>query len=160
MKLNEIMRMAFEADQERLKAEHLAKRSKTRDAMIALGTRIRQHGRIEMSVPKRANARPNELETCTDMGDPANAHYLFPLENEKDEEDAWDMAEINYNVWAESFSDDITEAEAEQVFQQCVVDCRRMMFDREYGRQFGLHQTEEGDHDVKLWLMERRRRTN
>ena len=95
MKLSEIMRMAFEADQERLKAEHLAAVSKTRDAMIALGTRIRQHGRIEMSVPKRANARPNELETCTDMGDPANAHYLFPLENEKDEEDAWDMAEIN-----------------------------------------------------------------
>jgi hypothetical protein len=95
--------------------------------MIALGTRIRQHGRIEMSVPKRANARPNELETCTDMGDPANVHYLFPLENEKDEEDAWDMAVINYNVWAESFSDDITEAEAEQVFQQCVVDCRRIV---------------------------------
>src|SRR5215469_4255675 len=80
MKLNEILRMAFEADQERLKAEHLAVVSKTRDALIARGIRIRQYGKIELRMPKRANSDPVEDPIyCTHMGDPANARYRFRL---------------------------------------------------------------------------------
>ena len=83
MKLSEIMRMAFEADQERLKAEHSAAVSKTRDAVIARGIRIRRYGKIEMRMPERANSDPiMDAIYCTDMSDPANARYLFPLENE------------------------------------------------------------------------------
>ena len=135
MKLSEIMRMVFEADQERLKAEHLAAVSKTRDALIARGIRIRRYGKIEMRMPKRANSDPiMDAIYCTDMGDPANARYLFPLENEADEEMAWSMAEAIYGARADDFSDDITEAEAEYVFQQALVDSRRMICDPEYDR--------------------------
>jgi len=67
MKLSEIMRMVFEADQERLKAEHLAAVSKTRDALIARGIRIRRYGKIEMRMPKRANSDPiMDAIYCTD----------------------------------------------------------------------------------------------
>ena len=134
MKLNEIMRMAFEADQERLKAEHLAAVSKTRDALIARGIRIRRYGKIEMRMPERANSDPiMDAIYCTDMSDPANARYLFPLENKADEEMAWSMAEAIYVARADDFSDDIS-GRAEYVFQQVLVDSRRMMCDPDYER--------------------------
>jgi hypothetical protein len=139
MKLSEIMRMVFEDAQERLKAEHLAAVSKTRDPLIARGIRIRQYGKIEIRMPKRANSDPVlDLIYCTHMGDPANARYLFPLENEADEEMAWVMAEAIYDSRADDFSDDITEAECDHVFEQCLIDCRRMMCDPDYVRMFEL----------------------
>ena len=42
------------------------------------------------------------------------------------------MAEAIYGARADDFSDDITEAE--YVFQQALVDSRRMMCDPEYDR--------------------------
>ena len=68
------------------------------------------------------------------QSDPANARYLFPLENEADEKMAWSMADASYDARADDFSDDITEAEAEYVFQQALVDSRRMMCDPDYER--------------------------
>jgi hypothetical protein len=94
-------------------------------------------------MPKRANVDPSDQAHFTDMGDPANAEYLFPLENEEDEETAWDMADVNYHVYAESFSDDITQEECDYVFEQCLVDCRRMICDPDYGRMFGLIPEDE-----------------
>ena len=45
---------------------------------------------------------------------------------------AWSMAEAIYVFRADDFSDDITEAEAEYVFQQALVDSRRMLCDPDY----------------------------
>jgi len=42
------------------------------------------------------------------------------------------MAEAIYDARADDFSDDITEAEAEYVFQQALVDSRRMLCDPDY----------------------------
>jgi len=47
---------------------------------------------------------------------------------------AWSTADAIYDARADDFSDDITEAEAEYVFQQALVDSRRMMCDPEYER--------------------------
>ena len=70
-----------------------------------------------MRMPKRANSDPiMDAIYCTDMSDPANARYLFPLENKADEEMAWSMAEAIYVARADDFSDDITEAEERSTF--------------------------------------------
>jgi hypothetical protein len=65
--------------------------------------------------------------------DPANAQYLVPLENPEDEAMALE-ASINYNAHAECFTDATTEEHADLVYEQCLIDARRMVVDEEYYR--------------------------
>jgi hypothetical protein len=84
-------------------------------------------------MPKRANTNPvKQLIFTTHMGDPANARYLVQLENEADEKEALELASITYNAYAEHFSPDITEEECDQVFEQALVDMRRVLCDPDY----------------------------
>jgi hypothetical protein len=70
----------------------------------------------------------------THSHDPANARYLVPLENPEDEEVARDMADVNYHAHAECFTDRTTKEVADRVYEQCLIDARRMVVDKEYYR--------------------------
>jgi hypothetical protein len=70
---------------------------------------------------------------CTHPGDPANARYLVPLEDFEQEEMAHIMADEMYSFDAEYyFSDKITKEQADRVWEQCLIDARRMLCDGEY----------------------------
>ena len=87
-------------------------------------------------MPKRANVDPMAELLCTHMGDAANARYLVSLENEADEEMAWYMAGAIYSAYSDHFSPDITKEECDYVWEQCLVDSRRMICDNDYERMF------------------------
>jgi hypothetical protein len=73
----------------------------------------------------------------TDMTDPRNALYLIPFGNAKREHDACAMAGVVYGAIAdEKFTGATTQAEADAVFFQCLVDARRMLSDPDYGNLF------------------------
>jgi hypothetical protein len=67
--------------------------------------------------------------------DPANAQYLVPLQDPKDEETAQEMAGINYNAYAADYFTDATPPEvADARYRQFLIDARRMVVDEEYMR--------------------------
>jgi hypothetical protein len=73
----------------------------------------------------------------THRDDPANAQlYLVPLENDRDEVMARAMADAIYSACAEHFTDDITQEQADRVYEQCLIDSRRMLRDEDYAPIF------------------------
>ncbi len=72
----------------------------------------------------------------THPADPANAPYLVPLEDRQAEEMAQCMADASYSAAAEEFADHITREQADKVWEQCLVDARRMLCDEDYARIF------------------------
>jgi hypothetical protein len=74
---------------------------------------------------------------CTHPGDPANARYLVPLEDSEQEEMAHIMADEIYSAAAEYyFSDKITKEQADRIWEQYLIDARRMLCDEDYMRIF------------------------
>ena len=69
---------------------------------------------------------------CTNRNDPQNAQYRAPLARVADEEMAVSMADAIYSAVADGFVDDITKDEADRVWEQCLIDARRMICDPEY----------------------------
>lgn len=63
-------------------------------------------------------------DLTTSMGDPRNVAYIGPLEDAEDE----DMAEAMASAMCEVVDD--------MAFEQCLVDARRMLMDKEYERLF------------------------
>jgi hypothetical protein len=69
---------------------------------------------------------------CTNRDDPQNARYLAPLARAEDEQMAHSMADAIYGACADNFTDDITKEEADRVWEQCLIDARRMIHEPEY----------------------------
>lgn len=69
---------------------------------------------------------------CTNRDDPQNALYLAPLARAEDEQMAHSMADVIYCACADNFTDDITKEEADRVWEQCLIDARRMIYEPEY----------------------------
>src|SRR5437764_1058263 len=69
--------------------------------------------------------------------DEANARYFVPLPA-KDEELARAMADASYSACVDRFAADITQAEADRVYEQCLADARRMLCEPEYNDLFML----------------------
>jgi hypothetical protein len=68
-----------------------------------------------------------------DMTDPRNAAYLIPFGNAKREHDAEEMAAAIFSaIGHERFTDATTQAEADAVYFQALVDARRMIADPDY----------------------------
>jgi hypothetical protein len=84
---------------------------------------------------KRLDAFLSDLLSCH-RDDPANARYCAPLANAEDEEMAHAMADAIYSARGEDFSDHITEAQADRIYEQCLIDSRRMLCDGEYADIF------------------------
>jgi hypothetical protein len=76
---------------------------------------------------------------CT-PDDDANKQYFVPLPSAKDEEMAHCMADAIYSAYAERFADDITQQEADRVYEQCLADSRRMICDQEYEAMIVLYE--------------------
>jgi hypothetical protein len=72
----------------------------------------------------------------TNPHDPANARYLIPLADPEQEEMAHRMADTIYSAEVEKFSDNITEEQADRVWEQCLIDARHMLCDKDYERIF------------------------
>jgi hypothetical protein len=72
------------------------------------------------------------LDLTTTMGDPRNVAYIGPLENDDDEDMAEGMAAASYSDLCERYGDDDDTG-----YEQCLVDARRMLCDRNYARLFG-----------------------
>jgi hypothetical protein len=79
----------------------------------------------------RSDALVSDL-LCTHPGDPANARYLVPLKDFEQEEMARTMADAIYSARADYFRDDITKQQADRVWEQCLIDSRRMLCDGDY----------------------------
>jgi hypothetical protein len=92
----------------------------------------------EYSIPDSELARLaiNSNLTC-DVRDPRNTRYLTPFSNAERESLADGMACAIYSAAADEFGDDTTQIEADQVFEQFLVDARRMLCDPDYSRLFG-----------------------
>jgi hypothetical protein len=71
----------------------------------------------------------------THPDDPAKAQYLVPLDPEQ-EELAHEMASAIYGAYADQFRDDITQEQADRVWEQCLIDARHMVCDENYARIF------------------------
>jgi hypothetical protein len=81
---------------------------------------------------KRDGISGVEQLVCTPRNDPQYARYLVPLPNAADEDLAQEMAEWSY-TWARArFCADITEQEVDCVWEQCLIDARRMICEPEY----------------------------
>lgn len=70
-------------------------------------------------------------DLSTDMTDKRNLLYFGPLENEADEAQAAGMAEAIYGAWLNE-----QNAEDEMKFEQCLVDARHMLLDKNYANLF------------------------
>jgi len=68
----------------------------------------------------------------TNRDDPQYARYLVPLPNPADEEMAESMADAIYCARKDHFCADITEEEVDYVWEQCLIDSRRMICEPEY----------------------------
>ena len=68
----------------------------------------------------------------TPRDDPQYARYLVPLPNAADEEMAESMADAIYCARKDRFCADITEQEVDWVWEQCLIDSRRMLCEPEY----------------------------
>ena len=78
----------------------------------------------------------NEQLFCT-PDDRQNARYWVPLQDAKNEEMARAMADASYEaVAAERFTKETPQAEADRIYNQCLVDARRIICDGEYADIF------------------------
>ena len=75
-------------------------------------------------------------DLTTDMADPRNAAYVLPLGDIADEDLANSMAEASFGAVADQHADDPT-FDGDLVYEQCLVDMRRMLRDPDYARLFG-----------------------
>jgi hypothetical protein len=73
---------------------------------------------------------------CTNRDDPLFARYLVPLPNPDEEEMAHAMADASYCACVDGFATDISKAEADAVWEQCLIDARRMICEPEYAEIF------------------------
>ena len=74
---------------------------------------------------------------CSHPHDPANARYMVPHENPEDEEMAHDMADAIYEAYgADHFTDDTPQEVADRIYEQSLIDSRRMIVDKDYERIF------------------------
>ena len=73
---------------------------------------------------------------CTNRDDPQYARYQVPLVRVEDEQMAHAMADASYSACTDGFADDITKEEADQVWEQCLIDARRMICEPEYEDMF------------------------
>jgi hypothetical protein len=76
--------------------------------------------------PKRANVDPLDQLLCTHSEDPENARYVVPLRNPEDESLADFMASAVFSDGRNASLPTISEAECDAVFEQCLIDYRRM----------------------------------
>ena len=81
---------------------------------------------------KRDGISSIELLMRTPRDDPQYARYLVPLPNPADEEMAEDMAQAIYCACKDRFCTDITDQEVDWVWEQCLIDSRRMVCEPEY----------------------------
>jgi hypothetical protein len=80
-------------------------------------------------------------DLTTNMGDPRNAAYIGPLEDDVDEDMAEGMAAASYG--AACAAKGVVEGD-EMIYEQCLVDARRMICDRDYERLFRDKRLERG----------------
>jgi hypothetical protein len=85
---------------------------------------------------KRDGISFDEQLLHTNRDDPQYARYLVPLPNAADEALAQEMASFTWPWAAARFCADITEQEADRVFEQILIDARRMICDPEYDAIF------------------------
>ena len=83
---------------------------------------------------KELDAFVRDLLT-THPGDPANAPCLVPLDSEQ-EEMAQIMADFMYSACTDHFDENTTQEQADRVYEQCLIDARRMVCDENYMRIF------------------------
>ena len=100
--------------------------------------KMQMHKGNEYSIPASELARLaiNSNLTC-DVRDPRNVRYLTPFSNAERESLAYAMACASDSAAADEFGDGTTQTEADQMFEQCLVDARRMLCDPDYSRLFG-----------------------
>ena len=101
---------------------------------------------IERGIPQAdfdVDANPEEMsrfainpDWTSNQGDPRNARYLRPLPPE-DEELANGMADANFGAWVEEYERNGRAFDPDKLFNQCLVDTRRMLCDREYAMMTG-----------------------
>jgi hypothetical protein len=73
---------------------------------------------------------------CSHPADPAHARYLVPLEDPEQEKMAHSMADWSYGACTDYFTEDTTKEQADRVWDQCLIDARRMLCDEDYARIF------------------------
>jgi hypothetical protein len=72
---------------------------------------------------------------CTHPHDPANARYVVPLDNPEDEQMAHAMADAIYEAYAADHFTELTPKEvADRIYEQALIDSRRMIVDKDYER--------------------------
>ena len=94
---------------------------------------------IEEMLHLAINPKPTTDIRTTDIRDPRYLRYLSPLDSVR-EEVAVDMAGMTYGAYAAEFDDSTTQAKANRVYEQCLVDARRMLCDQDY-----MHLFDGGD---------------
>jgi|GEM_PF-4023706 len=91
-------------------------------------------------MPKKLEPPPPQDPLQTDQRDPANARYLVPLDDPEQEVQARSMADTIYGSAADEALIDggghITVAQGVEIYNQALVDARRMILDPEYARLF------------------------
>lgn len=102
----------------------------------------------DLSVEDIARLAINPDLTC-DILDPRNSRYTVPFWDAAREQMAHAMADASYSAVADEFDDNTTQGEADQRFEECLVDARRMMCDPDYMRLFGGDAVaSEMDHEM------------
>jgi hypothetical protein len=77
-----------------------------------------------------------EALLSTHPDDPANSRYVVPLTDPEDEAMAHSMADTIYSAMVDDFSDDTTKEQADRIYEQCLIDSRRMLCDGDYADIF------------------------
>ena len=84
------------------------------------------------AMAERLDALLSDL-LSTHPHDPANARYVVPLENPEDEEMARAAADATYEAYAaDHFTDDTPQEVADRIYEQALIDSRRMIVDEDY----------------------------
>ena len=89
-----------------------------------------------MTEKVRSDALLDDL-LSTHPHDPANARYVAPLDNPEDEAMARAMADAIYGAYAaDHFTNGTPQEVADRIYEQALIDSRRMIVDRDYERIF------------------------
>jgi hypothetical protein len=76
-------------------------------------------------------------DLCVDTTDPRNARDLAPLANPADEDTARTMADVTFGAACDDLDDAVTAALADALYDQCLIDARRMQMDERYAQLIG-----------------------
>jgi hypothetical protein len=90
------------------------------------------------SMSRQRNGIPFIDQLLCTPDDEAHRQYFMPLADAEDEAMAISMADAVYSACAEGFAPDLTQEEADRVYQQNLADARRMIYDAEYAAMFEL----------------------